>query len=175
MSYKNGGSRGSSKKRFISRSIILITQAVNQLERVYKYLDSNNILNKDELDMFIKNVKTIQDAKENIKEIYSSKSFRENIFRDTFNKFKDEWKKNTRMYSSVSYIVSDENYNNIIGMGKDVIPLIFEDLEKTNDFWFTALIVLTGKNPVKKENIGYIEKMKEDWIEFGKENGYIKS
>lgn len=173
MSNKHNGSKGNNKKRLISKSIIFISQAINQLERVCKYLSSNDILNEEELDKLIENIKIIENSKNSIIEIYKSESFRKNMFKDTFNKFKIEWLNNTKKYSSSSEIVSDVNYNYIISMGKDVIPLIFEDLEKTNNHWFHALVILTGRNPVKEENIGYIEKMKDDWIMFGKENGYI--
>jgi hypothetical protein len=57
-------------------------------------------------------------------------------------------------------------------MGKAAVPLKLADLEKGPDHWFIALYEITGANPVTHEHRGYMQKMADDWIAWGKENGF---
>ena len=65
------------------------------------------------------------------------------------------------------------SYLKIIAMGPDAIPMILNEMRRHPDHWFTALHVLTEANPVKKEHRGRFTAMVNDWIVWGKENGYI--
>lgn len=85
---------------------------------------------------------------------------------------KDKWKSETLYFSSSSHIFNNSAYLEIIGLGKKSIPWIIRELKKTNDHWFYALKKITGKNPVNPEHYGIINKMKEDWIEWAKNNNY---
>lgn len=87
-----------------------------------------------------------------------------------FLKLKKNWKEDTLFVSSGSVIVSNSSYREIIELGDIAIPWIIEDLKETNAHWFFALEKITGQNPIKKENIGDIDMMKEDWIEWSLKN-----
>jgi hypothetical protein len=63
-------------------------------------------------------------------------------------------------------------YQQIIGMGEDVIPLILWELEKTPNHWFWALRAISDEDPVKPEERGNIHKMAQSWLKWGKEHGY---
>lgn len=63
-------------------------------------------------------------------------------------------------------------YQEIIGMGEAVVPLLLQDLEATGRHWFDALKTITGADPVPAEDAGKIAKMKEAWLRWGRENGY---
>ena len=74
--------------------------------------------------------------------------------------------------ASPKNISTHPSYQKIIGMGKEAIPLLLEELEHRPTFWFPALYLITDENPVKKENAGVVQKMVEDWKRWGKENAY---
>jgi hypothetical protein len=69
--------------------------------------------------------------------------------------------------------VSNPSYLEIIKMGKNVLPYIFQDLKSEPAFWFSALQDMTGCDPVKHSHRGIIKLMKEDWLKWGKEHGYV--
>lgn len=60
-------------------------------------------------------------------------------------------------------------------MGPVVIPLILNTLKNNPDFWFPALVELTGANPVHFEDRGQMAKMSKSWLKWGRENGYLQS
>ena len=77
------------------------------------------------------------------------------------------WKSDTEFQSSVSRIAMHPAYQRIIGMGKDVLPLILRDLETTQAPWFWALQAITGVDPVPVDDRGYIDRMTRAWIRWG--------
>ncbi len=83
------------------------------------------------------------------------------------------WKANTLLSSSMRDIVADSSYLQIIGMGQKVIPFILKDLESAPAHWFLALRSITGTDPVTRDAIGDVKKMRECWLSWGKENGYV--
>src|SRR5947207_10431415 len=50
-------------------------------------------------------------------------------------------------------------YQQIIGMGKEAIPLILEELQREEDHWFWALKSITGDDPVAPSERGQLPKM----------------
>ncbi len=82
------------------------------------------------------------------------------------------WNKETAFLSSVTEMAIHPAYQQIIGMGKDAIPLILKELEKNPNHWFWALKAIAGEDPVNPEDRGKIAKMAEAWLKWGKENGY---
>lgn len=85
-----------------------------------------------------------------------------------FNDLSSKWKKETAAYSTTLHITRNDNYLDIIGMGQDAVPLILKDLQESPDHWFVALKAITKENPVRKEHLGNIDKMSQDWIDWGK-------
>lgn len=98
---------------------------------------------------------------------------REDIIEDKVKIKITRWKKDTQLSSSISEIILNQSYLEIIGMGKKVLPYIFQDLEHNDAHWFSALRDITGCSPVKQSHRGNIKLMKEDWLKWGEENGYI--
>ncbi len=105
-----------------------------------------------------------------------------NIFKDLkiseedflkFHNLAEKWKEETLITSSVHEIESNRSYLEIIGMGKKVLPLIFQDLKSRPTLWFSALEKITGDNPVEMSHRGIIKLMTEDWLKWGEEHGYI--
>ena len=70
-------------------------------------------------------------------------------------------------------MVTHPAYQKIIGMGRDVVPLILEDLRRGVDQWFWALHCITEADPVEPEAHGDVNRMAEKWLEWGERHGYI--
>lgn len=87
---------------------------------------------------------------------------------------KTEWEDNTAYLSSMTKIVIHPAYQQIIGMGQIAIPLILLEMEKKPDHWFWALRSITGEDPVLPEHRGRLRQMTEDWLRWGRKNGYIE-
>jgi hypothetical protein len=85
---------------------------------------------------------------------------------------KEKWESETLFVSNGSLIISNSAYKNIINIGGMAIPWIFREMKKNDNHWFYALEKITGKNPIKNENIGIISKMKDDWLNWGENNNY---
>ena len=62
-------------------------------------------------------------------------------------------------------------YQQIIGMGKEAIPLILNQMSVEPDHWFWALKSITNEDPVPEEVKGDIIKMTELWLEWGQSYG----
>jgi hypothetical protein len=91
---------------------------------------------------------------------------------EKFLQLSQQWRQETGMLSVVSKIVIHPTYQQIIGMGQPVIPLIFRELEREPDHWFWALQSITGENPVSVDRRGDIVSMASAWLEWGKAHGY---
>jgi hypothetical protein len=84
---------------------------------------------------------------------------------DVFNKLYMQWREQSKFDSFIGNS-KDIYYEKIIQLGESVVPLIISKLRKENAHLFIALSRITGKNPVKKENMGKVRKMAEDWIQW---------
>lgn len=95
-----------------------------------------------------------------------------------FNELVHEWHDETIDLSSMTEILSHKAYLSIIGLGRPAIPLIFSELKRSPDYWFTALASILSANdeytnPVNDEDRGDLEKMTEAWLAWGKEADYL--
>jgi hypothetical protein len=84
-----------------------------------------------------------------------------------FRELAAKWKEDTQFQSSPTLIAMHPSYQRIIGMGRQVLPFILHDLEATNAPWFWALKAITGEEPVRPEDRGYIDRMTRAWIAWG--------
>lgn len=83
-----------------------------------------------------------------------------------------KWKAVNKFTSSVSRMIVDPSYHEIIRMGDVATPLLLAELEHEPDHWFAALEAITGANPVSKDAAGNIDKMANAWLRWGKREGY---
>jgi hypothetical protein len=83
-----------------------------------------------------------------------------------------QWKEATQFVSSVTDMVTHPAYQQIIGMGKDVLPLILAELRREPDHWFWALQAITHENPVSPEDRGQIQAMTRAWLDWAAAHGY---
>ncbi len=89
-----------------------------------------------------------------------------------FYQLASQWTKEAKGQSSISQALTP-TYLKILTLGKEITPLILRELEKSPNFWFIALRTLNEENPVSKEHMGNVLKMREDWLNWGKEKKLI--
>jgi hypothetical protein len=101
------------------------------------------------------------DSIDNVSLIYSETN--EDIdYIITFNDLYSKWKQETFLDSS-SKIFDNINYQKIIALGKNILPILINNLDGSSTFLFFALYKITNENPVQLENYGNILAMTEDW------------
>ena len=93
--------------------------------------------------------------------------------RERFQHLKEDWKLQSRYLSNSAQIAMLWSYQQIIGMGPAVVPVILAELQRETDHWFWALEAITGENPVREEAAGRVEEMARDWINWGQRKGLI--
>jgi hypothetical protein len=64
-------------------------------------------------------------------------------------------------------------YQQIIGMGMEVVPLLLGELARELDHWFWALKAITGVDPVSPASRGKMREMAEAWFHWGRQQGYL--
>lgn len=96
------------------------------------------------------------------------------ILKDKFYSLAEKWKYERGATSSVTKMSMHPAYQQIIGMGAAVVPLILEELEREPDHWFWALNAILGVDPVPKERRGKIKEMAKAWVQWGYESGYLQ-
>lgn len=88
-----------------------------------------------------------------------------------FVRLRKEWRKASRHLSRMKDIVALRPYAEIMAMGPRVVPLLIAELERSPDWWFYALELITGQNPVTDEHRGDLDGMAKDWIRWWNEDG----
>ncbi|HLN32081.1 MAG TPA: hypothetical protein VK395_30400 [Gemmataceae bacterium] len=103
---------------------------------------------------------------------YSEECETDNVTALKFVELSETWKKDTEYLSKLSKKVMHPAYQRIIGMGRDAIPFILNDLKEDPADWFWALTAITGENPVAEASAGKVEEMAKAWLLWGRERGY---
>lgn len=92
-------------------------------------------------------------------------------FDKKFSSLSYKWKEETIHLSSINDICTHPAYQQIIGMGKSVLPFIINELKTSPDHWFWALKSITGEDPVSETDRGNINRMTKAWIEWASRKG----
>lgn len=93
---------------------------------------------------------------------------------DRFSRWLNAWYEETQYSSSLTDIVSNENYHRILKLGEDAIPLILEELKiDPSIHLLSALTLIAEEDPVPDEYKGDIRKMAEFWLEWGNKHEYV--
>lgn len=91
-----------------------------------------------------------------------------------FQKLVSEWKADRSATSFASALAMHPAYQRIIGMGKRALPYILAELEREPDHWFWALRAISGQDPVPSQSRGKIREMITAWLNWGRQNGYVR-
>lgn len=97
----------------------------------------------------------------------------EKSLKEYFENLKNLWLEETKLSSNVFMTLSHPAHLNIIKLGKIILPYIFEDLSINKNHWFFALSSITGVNPVQSTSVGDLDKIKQDWLAWGRQENYI--
>ena len=92
---------------------------------------------------------------------------------ERFEELVDRWRKETVFQSSAHQMATHPCYQEIIGMGRDAIPLVLQELKRDRDHWFWALRSITGIDPVRAEDRGNVRAMTDAWVEWGRLERHI--
>lgn len=82
-----------------------------------------------------------------------------------------KWRRETKHYSSVAKMVAHPSYLRIIGMGRQILPLLLRELESRPDHWLVALNAITGEDPVNAECT--FQQAIGAWLQWGRKKGYL--
>lgn len=93
--------------------------------------------------------------------------------KEHFEILKNLWLEETKMSSNVYMTLKHPAHLSILNLGIEIIPFLLEDLQEHNNHWFYTLSIITGENPIKPESLGDVEKISDDWTEWGKSKNFI--
>jgi hypothetical protein len=107
-------------------------------------------------------VSTLREVKSIMEETPNARKFR---------RLADQWYNETGMLSMIHKKVMHPAYQRIIGMGKEALPFIFQELNKKHVHWIWALSAILDDDVAKPEDT--LEEAVAAWLKWGKDNGYI--
>ena len=93
--------------------------------------------------------------------------------RQRFESLAERWREECKWTSSLNEMVMHPAYQEIIGLGPDVLPILLEEMHSRPDHWSWALRAISGENPVKDEHRGDLKLMAQDWTEWGRQKGHL--
>jgi len=92
---------------------------------------------------------------------------------EQFRQQAEKWKRETKHLSSPTQKLMHPSYQAILGMGRDVLPLMLRDLAQNRTEWFWALSYITHENPISREDAGKMDKMIWAWVNWGTAKGLL--
>ncbi len=123
------------------------------------------VLNNEEL---IVSVMILPIAQPSVQAVATTELFAgEQLFRQ----LAEQWRIETKHFSSLSKMAMHPAYQKIIGLGKPAVPLILAELQKRADHWLWALHSITGEDPAPPT--ATFREAVQAWVEWGKEKGYL--
>ena len=152
-----------SKKRVVpfvigdSRDSLMNTNQVKFMIEM-KYLSERNVLSWNKLSEILGT--------------YGTVPYGQDLER-RFNDLAEKWTSETAHHSMISSIVLHRSYQEIIGLGRDVLPLVLKKLSVQPNHWFWALRVISGEDPVPACAVGKFDAMRDAWLDWGRKQGLM--
>jgi len=88
----------------------------------------------------------------------------------TFRVLVEQWREDTMLLSSIEKKVIHPAYQRIIGLGRQVVPLILHELQARPSYWFWALTAITGEDPTQPGD--NVRKAVAAWVQWSEQHGY---
>jgi hypothetical protein len=88
-----------------------------------------------------------------------------------FRTLRDLWYRETGMLSLIRQKALHPAYQQIIGMGREALPFIFDEMRKQKGDWYWALESITDVEE-RPERHSSPEAAREAWLEWAKVRGY---
>lgn len=92
---------------------------------------------------------------------------------ERFHRLAAQWKQQSGYLSDSRKMAMLRPYQEIIGMGLPVVPLILDELRIEPNHWYWALEAITGENPVPVGVDGDMGRIRDAWLEWGRGQGLI--
>ena len=92
--------------------------------------------------------------------------------RKTFRRLAENWRETRNRIASGADMFMHPAYQQIIGLGERVLPLIFAELNRDLDHWFWALKAITRDDPVPAHDTGNLAAMRTHWLRWAEDHGY---
>ena len=90
--------------------------------------------------------------------------------------FLSQWfREGTWMLSSSTQIDRHPAARMILDMKTKAIPMVLDELNNHPHHWYGILRHLTGAQPVPPEHAGYMKEIRQDWLDWGRQNGHIQT
>lgn len=94
--------------------------------------------------------------------------------RDRFRVHFAKWVQDTSAKSSYAALMTHPSYQAILGLGLPAVPYLLQEISTGGGgALIAALEAITGENPIRPEHESSSKLMVEDWLAWGKANGYI--
>ena len=93
-------------------------------------------------------------------------------FVQRFHSLAETWRNDLKHISSITQAALHPSYQQIIGMGDKVLPLILRELETKPLYWFWAVKAIAQTDPVPTRDKGKVQKMKDAWLRWAHDQGY---
>ena len=88
-----------------------------------------------------------------------------------FRALAEKWHKDTRHSSSLRKMIAHPAYRRVIGIGRNVLPLLFKELSEHPDHWLVALNAITREDPAPVGST--FGEAVTAWLAWGRERGYF--
>ena len=95
------------------------------------------------------------------------------VLESRFRALADQWREGTGMFSFEHQMMRHPAYHEIIEMRETAVPLLLKELSERPYHWFGLLETITGENPISDNEAGDFDKMKEAWINWGINKGFL--
>jgi hypothetical protein len=93
-------------------------------------------------------------------------------FEERFRRLEATWLAEVGFSSSSTELRNHPAFQEIIGLGEAVVPLMLRDLEERPRLWVWALPRITGADPVPASDRRNIAKMSAAWLRWGREQDH---
>ena len=89
-----------------------------------------------------------------------------------FREHAQKWEQETKYSSSLEEMVIHPSYQRIVGMGRQVVPLLLRELQQAPQHWFWALHAISGEDPAQGTTT--LKDAVQAWLQWGRERRYIE-
>ena len=93
--------------------------------------------------------------------------------RERFEALAADWRATAQYLSNTRQMSALRPYQQIIALGPPAVPLMLEQLARGPEFWFHALELITGVNPVPAGVAGNVQAITDAWVGWGQQNGLL--
>ena len=92
---------------------------------------------------------------------------------ERFEELANRWEEETFFLSRSDRAIAHPVHQEIVNLGRPIVPLILERMRSQGGHWFEALQQITGEDPVSPADYGNIAAMQNSWLQWGENLGYV--